>query len=282
VRDRLILPILVACVSVFCGSSVPSHVEAQVTPPGSRDVDLTRRVGPACAPPDCYSSLVDEQVKLVQGTARLAYPDSLRYTGLSGRVTVHFIVDVTGQVRQRSVQFVESTHQSFSLEALRALAGARFTPAKLHGQPVSQAMKWTFEFRPPTGSGAASAPTEMPQPLIQPPTPQGVLFEFQVTKSVTVLPGGPAPRYPDVLRSQNVQGEVLAQFVVDTMGHADSTTINILRSGHEMFSDAVRAVIPKLQFTSAEVAGRKVKQLVQMPFQFNLSPASKPPKPPRR
>src|SRR3954466_124881 len=46
-------------------------------------------------------------------------------------------------------------------------------------------------------------------------------FEFQVEKQVSPFPGNPPPRYPDMLRSANVEGEVLAQFVVDTTGRAD-------------------------------------------------------------
>src|SRR6185295_9502086 len=57
-------------------------------------------------------------------------------------------------------------------------------------------------------------------------TPQPVntdqpYFEFQVEKQVAPMPNNSAPRYPDMLRSANVEGEVLAQFVVDTSGRAE-------------------------------------------------------------
>jgi protein TonB len=108
-----------------------------------------------------------------------------------------------------------------------------------------------------------------------------VYFEFQVAKHVTVKAGNPPPRYPDMLRSTNIEGEVLAQFVVDTMGRADTTTFKVLRSTHDMFTASVRSVLPGYQFTPAEITGgRKVKQLVQMPFQFNLSKAEPVKRPP--
>ena len=43
-------------------------------------------------------------------------------------------------------------------------------------------------------------------------------FEFQVEKQVQQIPGTGNLRYPDMLRSANVEGEVLAQFVVDADG----------------------------------------------------------------
>src|SRR4051812_3267737 len=38
-------------------------------------------------------------------------------------------------------------------------------------------------------------------------------YEFQVEKQVAPAPGQSGPRYPDMLRSANVEGEVLVQFV---------------------------------------------------------------------
>jgi protein TonB len=96
-------------------------------------------------------------------------------------------------------------------------------------------------------------------------------FEFQVEKQVTPDPRNAPPRYPDMLRSANVEGEVLAQFVVDTTGRADMSTFKILKSSHDLFSIAVKAALPILRFLPAEVGGMHVKQLVQMPFQFNLT-----------
>ena len=39
-----------------------------------------------------------------------------------------------------------------------------------------------------------------------------------------------------MLRSANVEGEVLAQFVVDTTGRADMSTFKVLKSTHELFT----------------------------------------------
>lgn len=96
-------------------------------------------------------------------------------------------------------------------------------------------------------------------------------FEFQVEKQVAAMPGTTGPRYPDMLRSANVEGEVLAQFVVDTTGRADMSTFKVIKSSHDLFTAAVRQHLPTMKFYPAEVGGHKVKQLVQMPFQFSLN-----------
>ena len=105
----------------------------------------------------------------------------------------------------------------------------------------------------------------------QPVNDNTTYFEFQVEKQVSPFPGNPPPRYPDMLRSANVEGEVLAQFVVDTTGRADMGSFKVLKSTHDLFTNAVKAALPNMKFYPAEVGGHKVKQLVQMPFQFNLT-----------
>ena len=95
-------------------------------------------------------------------------------------------------------------------------------------------------------------------------------FDFQVEKPVAPVPGTGSPRYPDILRSASVEGEVLAQFVVDTTGRVEVSTFKVIRKSHDLFEAAVRSALPQMRFLPAEVGGRKVKQLVQQPFVFAL------------
>ncbi|MDE3128925.1 MAG: energy transducer TonB [Gemmatimonadota bacterium] len=96
-------------------------------------------------------------------------------------------------------------------------------------------------------------------------------FAFQVEKQVEMASGNQAPHYPDILRSANVEGEVIAQFVVDTNGRADMSTFKVLKSTHDLFTAAVKNALRDYRFYPAEIGGRKVKQLVQQPFQFSLN-----------
>lgn len=96
-------------------------------------------------------------------------------------------------------------------------------------------------------------------------------FEFQVEKQVAPAPGNSGPRYPDMLRSANVEGEVLVQFVVDTTGRVENGSIKVLKSSHDLFTNSVRSALNGMRFYPAEIGGRKVKQLVQQPFNFTLT-----------
>jgi protein TonB len=88
---------------------------------------------------------------------------------------------------------------------------------------------------------------------------------------VSLISGSAAPRYPESLRIAGVEGKVVAQFVVDFEGRVEDGTVRIVRSDNSLFDEAVRAALTRMRFTPAEIAGRKVRQLVQMPFVFALS-----------
>ena len=105
------------------------------------------------------------------------------------------------------------------------------------------------------------------------PVPQGdqPYFDFQVEKPVVMAPGTAGPAYPDMLRSAGIEGSVLAQFVVDTTGRAEMNTFKALKSDNALFETAVKNALQRMKFLPAEVGGRKVKQLVQQPFQFSLN-----------
>ena len=94
----------------------------------------------------------------------------------------------------------------------------------------------------------------------------------QVDKPVVLRPGSPSPEYPDALRQAGVTGLVVVQFVVDSTGRVQDGSIRIMQSAHEQFSGRVRATLPRMRFLPAEYQGRKVPQLVQLPFRFDITP----------
>jgi protein TonB len=97
------------------------------------------------------------------------------------------------------------------------------------------------------------------------------LSAHQVDRQASLRPGTPPPRYPDPLRIAGVEGQVVAVFTVNERGRAELGSLRFTRSDNALFEAAVREALATLQFTPAEVGGRKVRQLVQMPFVFRLS-----------
>lgn len=98
----------------------------------------------------------------------------------------------------------------------------------------------------------------------------GPYMEFQVEKAVEKI-GGDAPEYPPSLKDSGVEGEVMAQFVVNESGRYEPGTLKILKSSNPAFAAAVKDALPRMKFSAAQIGGKKVQQLVQMPFQFHIT-----------
>jgi protein TonB len=97
-----------------------------------------------------------------------------------------------------------------------------------------------------------------------------VLDEHFVDRTPRVIGRAPEPRYPASLREAGIQGRVVAEFVVDTLGRAELDGLKI-DAPQALFAEAVRAVLPRYRFTPGEANGGKVRTRVQLPFDFALT-----------
>lgn len=88
---------------------------------------------------------------------------------------------------------------------------------------------------------------------------------------VTRIVSSVKPRYPEVLRQSGIDGRVVVQFTVDTAGRVEPASIRVLDSTHELFTRAVRDALVQFRFIPAEVDGRRVPALAEMPFEFQIN-----------
>ena len=80
-----------------------------------------------------------------------------------------------------------------------------------------------------------------------------------------------APAYPETLRSAGISGNVRVQFVVDTTGRAELSSVRVVESSHELFTRAVLASLRQARFTPGEVSGQRVRTLVERSFRFDIA-----------
>jgi protein TonB len=97
-----------------------------------------------------------------------------------------------------------------------------------------------------------------------------VVDEHVVDRVPRVIGRPPEPRYPAPLREAGIQGRVVAEFVVDTLGRAEMDGLK-LDAAHPLLAESVRAVLPRYRFTPGEASGGKVRTRVQLPFDFALT-----------
>ncbi len=99
---------------------------------------------------------------------------------------------------------------------------------------------------------------------------EGYFTPDQVDDRAALDSGTLEPQYPDSLYRAKIAGEVVVEFVVDTVGLADPATVEILSSTDDLFSRAVREGLAGATFSPARRKGRRVRQLMQLPVAFTL------------
>ena len=83
----------------------------------------------------------------------------------------------------------------------------------------------------------------------------------------------PTPVYPVSLYTSSVAGAAAVEFVVDTNGRVDLSTFRS-QANHELFTEAVRHIMPDMRFVPSTRNGRKVRTPMRMRFEFSKSGVS--------
>jgi TonB family protein len=114
------------------------------------EASCTYQVSPPAAARSSVPLGEQSLLSMVNGRPRLlksvmpVYPDMARFIGIEGKVVVWVLIDNTGHVVHAEV--VESDSVVLERPALEAAYGFLFSPAMLHGKPVSVTISIPFRF----------------------------------------------------------------------------------------------------------------------------------------
>ena len=95
-------------------------------------------------------------------------------------------------------------------------------------------------------------------------------YDVSEVESPVAAIGAVAPEYPSVLRASGVEGQVLAEFVVNELGRADVATFRVVSATNDVFAESVLRSLPRMRFRAARIGDRSVAQLVRQQFVFRL------------
>lgn len=86
------------------------------------------------------------------------------------------------------------------------------------------------------------------------------------------LLAGPEPGYPEALRRAGIEGRVVVEAVLDTLGRPEPRSVAVVASTQREFAAAARAYLLGARFRPARVHGRPVRVLVSVPIDFRIAP----------
>lgn len=285
-----VMAIAAACNTRIPGNAVaPNSAQPDATSAVQSPTDSTTTGATVAAEPSAGNPFLESQVqKPVALTASGSphYPEMLKYAQVEGTVLASFVVDELGVIDTSTFKVLSSDHELFSNSVRLALSQFRYSPAEVDGKRVRQIVQQPFAFR--LSEAQKSALTEemenarreraaavqaarqntLPRKPADPSLPY---FEYQVEKPAAMSPDSRSMVYPADLRAARVEGAVLASFVVDENGTVEMSTFKVLKSDHKLFTDAVKEALQSMKYVPAEVEGKRVRQVVQQPFQFKLA-----------
>ena len=115
-------------------------------------------------------------------------------------------------------------------------------------------------------AGAALPARAQDTPADQP------LDESEVESKPEVVPNTcRPPAYPMQMRVARVEGRVVLQFVVDTLGRVESGSVRVVQSSHSLFESAARRVVTSCRYHPARTGNHPVRVRVQVPYDFRMN-----------
>jgi len=79
------------------------------------------------------------------------------------------------------------------------------------------------------------------------------------------------PSYPTLLRASQIEGRVILEFVVDTTGRIEPSSVNTISSSHSQFERAARQALMSCRYRPASFNQQLARVLVRMPYTFALA-----------
>lgn len=80
----------------------------------------------------------------------------------------------------------------------------------------------------------------------------------------------PQPEYPRMLLEARIEGSVVLEAVIDTLGHPESGSVKVVSSTNRAFEAPARDAMRRALFRPGRVHGQPVRVLVRQPLRFQL------------
>jgi len=100
--------------------------------------------------------------------------------------------------------------------------------------------------------------------------PTGDVFSVDVVQEKPERLAGPPPVYPPLLQQAGIEGVVMVQAIIDTMGRVEPNSIKITQTANPGFNESAKTTVLKSLFRPARVYGKAVRVLIQIPIAYTI------------
>ncbi|HMM12319.1 MAG TPA: energy transducer TonB [Bacteroidales bacterium] len=225
------------------------------------------------------STIADQSVVKRYFEQALVYPESALRQGLKGKVTISMEVMPDGQTRDYRIE--RGIDAAMDAEALRLARHILWKPATILGNPVSSRGTIIIEFNP---KAYLKKKRDIPHIVdyqntesIFEPDPIYSLRQLSEAPKVN-LPAGFGTvgayiahlmKYPEMAAKNNISGNVMLDFVIETNGIASNISIRESVGGG-CDQEAIR-ILEQLRWTPGKKSGLDVRTRADIEIVFRLN-----------
>jgi protein TonB len=95
-------------------------------------------------------------------------------------------------------------------------------------------------------------------------------LDARVVEDPPVLLAHPAVRYPEVLRQAGIEGEVMIEAVLDTLGRVETGSARVVRGAHALMDAEAMSVVGGSRYRPGRMGSHAVRVRIQVPVRFAL------------
>lgn len=106
--------------------------------PSSTSAVLPEGTPAPTTPASTYLPNQVDEAASARGCSPPRYPPALKAAGITGTVSLRFVIGVNGEVERPAIEVTSSTNSAFDAAAIAAMMTCRFNSAKIKGVPVRQ------------------------------------------------------------------------------------------------------------------------------------------------
>jgi len=205
--------------------------------------------------------------------SNMEFPERCSEEGLTAVVTLSFVVDRKGVIRNIQVENANGSCPEFTNEAVRLVKKSpKWIPGQVAGKFVTSRREVNVEFYLAEGEGK--------EPEVDPVPKEVKSTDQPKTGSPAKFPGGESEFlkyvqsrliYPNRCKDAKIEGQLLARFVVNTDGKV--TNVEILAHVYlcpEFSKEVTRVILQSPKWISAQLDGKAVKSYQSIPIRFQL------------
>ncbi len=207
--------------------------------------------------PDTQHVYSEDQLTVMPVALRqppATYPENVKRRSGANTVRMRVVIDRKGHPDSGSVQVVSTPDSALDARARAVVLGSVFAPGRTEHGAVRAAIVLEVAF-----DSSDSAPA--PPPIYS----EDDLF----TEKPAVI-FGPPIEYPEDLRRNRIQGRVLAQAILDTLGRVEQGSVQFATTPDPGFLLPVSQYLASARFRPARRNGRRVRSVVRIPVDFRL------------